>query len=93
MSLSLARTCAPIAGTYSEDADYAGRKKIYQYEVDITGMIDFGVELAAILDGTSRFHLRVRDSTSRSPAARRGRDRDASAARTMPTCTRTAAWN
>ncbi len=26
-------------------------EKIYQYECDTTGMIDFGVELAAILDG------------------------------------------
>lgn len=32
-------------------------EKIYEYEVDTTGMIDFGVELGAILDGTKPIPL------------------------------------
>lgn len=28
-------------------------EKIYEYEVDITGMTDFGVDLASLLDGTT----------------------------------------
>ena len=44
-------------------------EKIYEYDLDVTGMTDYGVSLDAILSGKERYRRRGFASTSRLRAA------------------------
>jgi hypothetical protein len=46
-------------------------EKIYEYDLDVTGVTDYGIRLRAILAGRERSHRKARASISRLEDMRR----------------------
>ena len=61
-------------------------EKIYEVELDLTGVTDYGVSLDAILAGQEAIPLHGARSTLRSPGGTRAASRDARTASTICGC-------
>ena len=68
-------------------------EKIYEMELDLTGVTDYGVSMEAILAGQEAIHYTAPGSTLRSVGGTRAASRAVRAASTMCGCAPMVAWS